>query len=81
VHITYQTTFVDESGKLELRDDVYGRDARTLAVLRGEDRRMADIPVERRETTRHQAVRMPRTYPFQPPFRDTGLSFFERLFR
>jgi L,D-transpeptidase YcbB len=81
VHITYQTAFVDESGKLELRDDVYGRDARTLAVLRGEDRRMADIPVERRETTRHQAVRMPRTYPFQPPFRDTGLSFFERLFR
>jgi L,D-transpeptidase YcbB len=81
VHITYQTAFIDESGKLELRDDVYGRDARTLAVLRGEDRRIADIPVERRETTRHQAVRMPRTYPFQSPFRDTGLSFFERLFR
>ena len=81
VHITYQTAFVDESGKLELRDDVYGRDGRTLAVLRGEDRRIADIPVERRETTRHQAVRMPRTYPFQSPFRDTGLSFFERLFR
>jgi murein L,D-transpeptidase YcbB/YkuD len=81
VHITYQTAFVDESGKLELRDDVYGRDGRTLAVLRGEDRRIADIAVERRETTRHQAVRMPRTYPFQSPFRDTGLSFFERLFR
>jgi L,D-transpeptidase YcbB len=82
VHITYQTAFIEESGKLELRDDVYGRDARTLAVLRGEDRRIADVPVvERRETTRHQAVRMPRTYPFQSPFRDTGLSFFERLFR
>jgi L,D-transpeptidase YcbB len=83
VHVTYQTAFTDESGKLELRDDVYGRDARTLAVLRGEDRRVADIPVERRETTRHQAVRMPRTYPFpgQSPFGDSGLSFFERLFR
>ena len=81
VHVTYQTAFVDESGKLELRDDVYGRDARTLAVLHGEDRRIADIPAERRETTRHQAVRMPRSYPYQSPFRDTGLSFFERLFR
>jgi L,D-transpeptidase YcbB len=81
VHVTYQTAFIEESGKLELRDDVYGRDARTLAVLHGEDRRIADVPVEGRETTRHQAVRMPRSYPYQSPFRDTGLSFFERLFR
>jgi L,D-transpeptidase YcbB len=82
VHITYQTAFIDESGKLELREDVYGRDAHLLAVLRGEDRRIADIPVERREAPRRQVVRMPRSYPFGgPPFRDTGLSFFERLFR
>jgi L,D-transpeptidase YcbB len=82
VHITYQTAFTDESGKLELREDVYGRDARTLAVLRGEDRRIADLPLERREAPRRQAVRMPRTYPspWGSPFRDTGLSFFERLF-
>jgi L,D-transpeptidase YcbB len=82
VHITYQTAFIDESGKLELREDVYGRDAHLLAALRGEDRRIADIPVERREAPRRQVVRMPRSYPFGgPPFRDTGLSFFERLFR
>jgi L,D-transpeptidase YcbB len=83
VHITYQTAFTDESGKLELREDVYGRDARTLAVLRGEDRRIADTPLERREMPRRQAVRMPRPYypfPGGSPFRDTGLSFFERLF-
>jgi L,D-transpeptidase YcbB len=82
VHVTYQTAFTDESGKLELREDVYGRDARTLAVLRGEERRIADLPLERREAPRRQVVRMPRTYPFPggSPFRDTGLSFFERLF-
>ena len=82
VHVTYQTAFTDETGKLELREDVYGRDARTLAVLHGEERRIADIPLERREAPRRQAVRMPRTYPFPggSPFRDTGLSFFERLF-
>ena len=27
VHLTYQTAFVDKDGKLQLRDDVYGRDA------------------------------------------------------
>ena len=27
VHLTYQTAFVDEDGKLQLREDVYGRDA------------------------------------------------------
>ena len=27
VHITYQTAFVDEAGKLQFRDDIYGLDA------------------------------------------------------
>jgi murein L,D-transpeptidase YcbB/YkuD len=27
VHLTYQTAFVDDAGKLQIRDDVYGRDA------------------------------------------------------
>jgi murein L,D-transpeptidase YcbB/YkuD len=60
VHITYQTAFVDEAGHLAIREDVYGRDARLLAALRGEDRRIADAPVERRDastSTRHQALR------------------------
>jgi L,D-transpeptidase YcbB len=34
VNITYQTAFVDDSGKLQLRKDVYGRDATMLALLR-----------------------------------------------
>ena len=62
VHLTYQTAFVDDAGHLVIRDDVYGRDARLLAALRGEERRVADVPVaERREAgngTRRQASRL-----------------------
>src|SRR6266481_1697569 len=34
VNITYQTAFVDEGGKLQLRRDVYGRDAIMIALLK-----------------------------------------------
>ncbi len=33
VHITYFTAWVDESGSLQLRDDVYGLDKRLAAAL------------------------------------------------
>src|SRR3984885_6486801 len=48
VNITYQTAFVDDAGKLQLRKDVYGRDAAMQAILKG-DRKDADIPVEHKE--------------------------------
>jgi L,D-transpeptidase YcbB len=51
VHLTYQTAFVDDAGHLAFRGDLYGRDARLLAMLRSEDRRMAEYPVERREAS------------------------------
>lgn len=47
VHITYQTAFVDDGGNLQLRDDLYGRDARMIAVLKGEERKVADAPLAR----------------------------------
>ena len=34
VHLTYQTAFVDETGKLEIRRDLYHLDSRTLAALK-----------------------------------------------
>ncbi|MBV9532702.1 MAG: L,D-transpeptidase family protein, partial [Bradyrhizobium sp.] len=40
VNITYQTAFVDDAGKLQIRKDVYGRDATMIALLknaRGKD--------------------------------------------
>ena len=47
VHITYQTTFVDDAGKLQLREDVYGLDRRLMSILRGAERQVADVAVER----------------------------------
>ncbi len=82
VHLTYQTAFVDD-GKLEFRDDVYGRDKVLLAILKGEERKVADSAVERRENPiRREALAMPdqggffggrSNYP-------GGENFFTRLF-
>ncbi len=48
VHLTYQTAFVDDDGKLQIREDVYGRDARVLQALKSDERKVADIAVEQR---------------------------------
>lgn len=50
VHLTYQTAFVDDSGALQIRDDIYGRDARHIAILRGDERRVADVAQATRPT-------------------------------
>src|SRR5262249_8717040 len=76
VHLTYQTAFVDDAGHLVVREDVYGRDARLLAALKSEDRRIADVPIERREASaspRRQVARLP---PQRAP-----VGFFGFLFR
>ena len=49
VYLTYQTAYVDDAGKLVIRADVYGRDA-GCSRSKGDDRRVADIGVERRPT-------------------------------
>jgi len=56
VNLTYQTAFVDDAGKLEIRDDIYGRDRALLAVLKGTDRKVADIPVEHKIDISHREV-------------------------
>ena len=48
VHLTYQTAFVDEAGKLEFRDDVYGIDARMLKAMKSDERKVADVAVEQK---------------------------------
>ena len=35
VHLTYQTAFVDDDGKLQFRDDIYGRDRHVLRAAEG----------------------------------------------
>jgi murein L,D-transpeptidase YcbB/YkuD len=56
VHLTYQTTFVDQSGLLQLREDVYGRDTPTITILKSEDRKYAYLPVEHTERPRSRQV-------------------------
>ena len=43
VHLTYQTAFVDDAGKLQLREDIYGFDERIRAILHSDERRIADL--------------------------------------
>jgi L,D-transpeptidase YcbB len=54
VHLTYQTAFVDDEGELEFREDMYGRDKALLGILKSDERRIADYPVEHRENTMRQ---------------------------
>jgi murein L,D-transpeptidase YcbB/YkuD len=83
VHLTYQTAFVDDQGKLEFREDIYGRDQALLAISSGTERKVADIPIQRKDSTmRRQLLAIPdnpwggwggRGY-------SGGLNFFTRLF-
>lgn len=60
VHITYQTAYVDSAGKLVIRDDIYGHDAALMAQLKGSDRRVADVPMVRRQASfSREELRMP----------------------
>ena len=78
VHITYQTAFVDDAGQLQIREDLYGRDARLLAALK-EDRRQAEIPVARAQPNYSRpSVRLPNGVGYDNY--SSGPSFFDRLF-
>jgi murein L,D-transpeptidase YcbB/YkuD len=78
VHLTYQTAFVDDAGKLVIRDDVYGRDARVIAALKGAERKVADLPMDRPRPNFAAPVRAtPGTYGGSTA---GGPSFFDRLF-
>jgi murein L,D-transpeptidase YcbB/YkuD len=83
VHITYQSAFVDDDGKLQIRDDVYGRDQRLLAILKSSaERKMADIAVAAPKNSSTPPVKMPPgTFGSSGgSFFGGGPSFFDRLF-
>ena len=81
VHISYQTAFVDDDGKLQFRDDVYGLDKTMMALLKGSERNVADVSIERpadpnfKPTPQH-VQRMHSAARGGSPF-----SLFEQLFR
>jgi murein L,D-transpeptidase YcbB/YkuD len=76
-HLTYQTAFVDDDGSLQIRDDVYGRDAKLLSILKGSERKVADLAVERSHGSSSAPVRMP---PGTFGGGGGGFSFFSALF-
>jgi L,D-transpeptidase YcbB len=79
VHLTYQTAYVDDAGKLVIREDIYGRDARTIMALKSGSDRNVDVAVATRapassgtsnSTPRRRAVQRAPQYQYQ----DSGYS-------
>src|SRR5262249_26262149 len=44
IHLTYQTAFVDDAGRLQMRRDLYNLDSRTLAAIKSEHGIVAPPP-------------------------------------
>jgi L,D-transpeptidase YcbB len=87
VNITYQTAFVDEAGKLQLRKDIYGRDAAMLAIMKsGRSKDLENVVAHANPSyTRPSGSSLPSNVAFNndygnPGYGSSGPSFFERLF-
>jgi murein L,D-transpeptidase YcbB/YkuD len=78
VHLTYQTAFVDDAGKLQIRRDVYNIDSRTLAAIKSE-RGMIESPQERKREQEVASSGQRRAVP-QLQQQPRVFSFFEALF-
>jgi|EndMetStandDraft_8_1072994.scaffolds.fasta_scaffold09248_1 L,D-transpeptidase YcbB len=76
VHLTYQTAFVDDAGKLQTRRDLYNIDSRTMAAIKSE-RGMIETPQERKRDEVASTTQRRTAAPQQPP---RVMSFFEALF-
>lgn len=79
VNITYQTAFVDDSGKLEFRKDVYGRDANMIALLKNSSGKDLEAVVAHSQPNYVRPVgHIPM--PGEQTYANNGQGFFERLF-
>lgn len=85
VHLTYQTAFVDDAGKLQTRKDIYGRDAQMLSILRnskGKD--LETVVAHAQPSYARPRADIPQGVAFNEPggrlAADNGMNFFERLF-
>jgi murein L,D-transpeptidase YcbB/YkuD len=79
VNITYQTAFVDDAGKLQLRKDIYGRDAIMLALLRNSrSKDLENVVAHSQPSYSRPTGSLPAGVSFASD--NSGPSFFERLF-
>ena len=83
VHLTYQTVFVDEAGKMHVDEDLYGFDARIHSILHSDERRVADVapPQDPKrdlstDKANQEILRRVERREAQNPF-----AFFDKLFR
>ena len=81
VHISYQTAFVDDNGKLVFRDDVYSLDKPLMAQLRGSERAVADVAIERPADPNFKPTAQHVQRMHSAARGGTSFSLFEQLFR
>ena len=81
VHITYQTAFVDDAGKLQFRDDIYGLDAKYLSIVRGSDRSQADVRIEQPKDPNFQPTAEHKNRMQSAARGGNPFNLFEQLFR
>jgi L,D-transpeptidase YcbB len=83
VYLTYQTAFIDGAGKLVLRDDLYGFDERIRAILRSDERRIADVTPPKDPKREHATAKSNLEILHRVERREAlnPLSYFERSFR
>jgi L,D-transpeptidase YcbB len=90
VNITYQTAFVDDAGKLQLRKDIYGRDATMISLLKaGRGKELENVVAHSQPGySRPPGSILPAVVSFASNSFGTGFgggfssgpSFFDRLF-
>lgn len=84
VNITYQTAFVDDSGKLQFRKDIYGRDAAMIAILKnGRGKDLENVVAHAQPSYARPRGPLPSNVNVSDNSFSSGSSgpnFFERLF-
>jgi murein L,D-transpeptidase YcbB/YkuD len=83
VHLTYQTAYVDDAGKLVTRDDIYGFDARIKTIMHTDERRIADVAPPQDPKRELATMKSNQEILNRVERREAAnpLQFFERLFR
>lgn len=81
VNITYQTAFVDDAGKLQMRKDIYSRDSQMLAILKNAKNKDLEQVIARAQPSyARPKANIPQGVNFDGAQARSEPNFFERLF-